>query len=71
VLHLDHISPALADEFLDAVRLLQAHGRPELTPDQAVLEAIDDWITLARFEHLDGDEIPRTGPERAAQRPPM
>jgi hypothetical protein len=56
VLHLDHISPELADEFLDAVRLLQAHGRPELTPDQAVLEAIDDWITLARFEHLDRDD---------------
>jgi hypothetical protein len=57
VLHLDHISPELANEFVDAVRLLQTHGRPELTPDQAVLEAIDDWITLARFEHLDGDDF--------------
>ena len=62
MLHLDHISPELAEEFLDAVRLLQAHGRPELTPDQAVLEAIDDWITLARFEHLDrdGTQAPQT-----------
>jgi hypothetical protein len=51
VLNLDHITPALTEDFLDAVRLLQTHGRPELTPDQAVLEAIDDWITLARFEH--------------------
>jgi hypothetical protein len=58
VLNIDHITPALTEEFLDAVRLVQTHGRPELTPDQAVLEAIDDWITLARFEHLDGYDAP-------------
>jgi hypothetical protein len=58
VLHIDHVTPALTDEFLAAVRLLQAHGRPELTPDQAVVEALDDWITLARFEHFDGDDLP-------------
>jgi hypothetical protein len=57
VLNVDQISRELADEFLAAVRLLQAHGRPELTPHQAVLEAIDDWITLARFEHFDGEGI--------------
>lgn len=55
MLNFDHITPELTEEFFDAVRLLQTHGRPELTPDQAVLEAIDDWITLARFEHLDVD----------------
>ena len=59
MLCIDHIPPALADDFLAAVRLLKTHGRPELTPDQAVLEAIDDWITLVRFEHLNGDDIPR------------
>ena len=58
MLNLDHITPALTEDFLDAVRLLQTHGRPELTPDQAVLEAIDDWIILARFEHPDSYDTP-------------
>ena len=68
MLRTDHIPPALADDFLAAVHLLKTHGRPELTPDQAVLEAIDDWITLVRFEHLDGVDIPRTATERPPQR---
>lgn len=58
MLNLDHITPALTEDFLDAVRLLQTYGRPELTPDQAVLEAVNDWIALARFEHLDSYDTP-------------
>jgi hypothetical protein len=29
-----------------------------------VLEAIDDWITLARFEHLDRNDRTTLGNER-------
>jgi hypothetical protein len=55
----DAISPVLADEFLDVVRWLQAHGSPQLTPADAVAQAIEDWITLVRIEHLHGDSIPK------------
>jgi hypothetical protein len=58
MLRTDHIPPALIDEFVAAVELLRSRARPELTVDGAVLEAIDDWITLVRFEHFDGDDIP-------------
>jgi hypothetical protein len=61
VLPTDQITPALTGEFLAAVRWLQTHGQPDLTPDDALLEAIEDWIALVRIEHLGGDDIP--GPE--------
>jgi len=60
MLRTDHIPPALTEELLAAVQWLQTHGRPELTPEGALVEAVDDWITLVRFEHLDGEDIPRT-----------
>jgi len=69
MLRIDHIPPALADEFLAAVAWFQTHGRPELTPDSALVEAVDDWITLIRFEHLDGDDIPRTPTDQASRQP--
>jgi hypothetical protein len=70
MLRTDHILPTLTEELLAAVQWLQTHGRPELTPDGALVEAIDDWITLVRFEHLDGDDIPRTAADRASQTHP-
>ena len=48
----DAIIPTRADEFHAAVRWLQAHGSPELTPADAVAQAVEDWITLVRIEHL-------------------
>jgi hypothetical protein len=60
----DAISPALADEFLAVVRWLQAHSSPELTPADAVAQAIEDWITLVRIEHLHGDSIPEPHNDR-------
>ena len=68
MLRTDHIPPTLTYEFLAAIELLRSHGRPELTPDGALVEAIDDWITLVRFEHLDGDDIPRTTPDGSTLR---
>ena len=69
MLRTEHIPPALTEELLAAVHWLQTHGRPELTPDEALVEAVDDWITLVRFEHLDGEDIPRTAVDRASQTP--
>ena len=69
MLRIDHIPPTLSNEFVAAVAWLETHGRPDLTPDDALVEAIDDWITLVRFEHLDGNDIPRTATDRASQHP--
>lgn len=71
MLRTDHIPPTLTQEFLAAVQLLQTHGRPELTPEGALVEAVDDWITLVRFEHFDGDDILKTATDRASQHPPQ
>lgn len=60
----DQVSPALAEEFTATVQWLGEHGRPELTPALAVVEAVEDWIALVRTEHLRGDEIPRADPLR-------
>jgi hypothetical protein len=61
VLPTDPITPALTEEFLAAVRWLQSHGQRDLTPGDALVEAIEDWITLVRIEHLGGEDIP--GPD--------
>ena len=57
----DQIPPALAEEFGAAVRWLQTHGQPDLTPAHALAEAIEDWIALVRIEHLGGDDVPERG----------
>jgi hypothetical protein len=67
VLPTDQITPALAEEFGAAVRWLQTHGQPDLTPGHGLAEAIEDWIALVRIEHLGGDDIP--GPEGDASPP--
>jgi hypothetical protein len=57
------ITPDLAEEFTASVRWLQTNGRPDLTVPLALREAVEDWISALRAEHLRGDEIPR-GPAR-------
>ena len=70
MLRTDHIPPMLTEELLAAVQWLQTHGRPELTSEIALVEAVDDWIALVCFEHLDGDDIPRIAADRASQTHP-
>jgi hypothetical protein len=61
VLPTDQSPPALTEELLAAVRWLQTHGQPDLTPNDALVEAIEDWIALVRVEHLGGEDIPGPG----------
>jgi hypothetical protein len=52
------ITPELADEFARGVGWLREHVRPELTVEDALAEAIEDWLAGLRAEHLRGQDVP-------------